>query len=49
MYRKWLHRQPHRRGWDRWLMMGGIGVCTGLVAHALYVVGAYVGRAWDVR
>ncbi|KXZ47515.1 hypothetical protein GPECTOR_35g953 [Gonium pectorale] len=37
-YRKWLARQPHRRSWDRWVMMGSIGVATGLVAHLLYVV-----------
>lgn len=32
--------QPHRRFWDRWVMMGGIGVTTGLVAYWLYVVGS---------
>jgi hypothetical protein len=32
--------QPHRRYWDRWLMMGTIGVVIGLVAYLLYVVGA---------
>ncbi|PNW78323.1 hypothetical protein CHLRE_09g402051v5 [Chlamydomonas reinhardtii] len=37
-YRKWLARQPHRRSWDRWVMMGSIGVATGLVAHGLYVL-----------
>jgi hypothetical protein len=30
--------QPHNRTWDRWLMMGSIGVATGLVAYCLYVV-----------
>ncbi|GIL61585.1 hypothetical protein Vafri_16055 [Volvox africanus] len=34
-YRKWLARQPYRRSWDRWVMMGAIGVATGLVAHLL--------------
>ena len=38
MYRKWLYRQPHRRHWDRWIMMGTIGVCTGMVAYLLSVV-----------
>ncbi|WIA10530.1 hypothetical protein OEZ86_000660 [Tetradesmus obliquus] len=38
VYRRWLARQPHRRAWDRWLMMGSIGVTTGLVAYSLYVV-----------
>ncbi|KAG2489363.1 hypothetical protein HYH03_012193 [Edaphochlamys debaryana] len=37
-YRKWLSRQPHRRFWDRWVMMGSIGVATGLVAYLLYVL-----------
>ena len=31
--------QPHRRHWDRWLMMGMIGILTGVVAHLLYLVG----------
>uniref|UniRef100_A0A7R9VET4 Chloride channel protein n=1 Tax=Chlamydomonas euryale TaxID=1486919 RepID=A0A7R9VET4_9CHLO len=35
-YRKWLYRQPHRREWDRWFIMGAIGMCTGLVAYLLY-------------
>ncbi|MEW5318605.1 MAG: hypothetical protein WDW38_009815 [Sanguina aurantia] len=38
MYRKWLARQPHRRYWDRWAMMGAIGVTMGLLAHLLYMV-----------
>eukprot|EP00879_Flechtneria_rotunda_P014208 GHRR01014845.1.p1 GENE.GHRR01014845.1~~GHRR01014845.1.p1 ORF type:complete len:327 (+),score=70.66 GHRR01014845.1:591-1571(+) len=32
------YRQPHRRAWDRWLMMGAIGMTTGLVAYTLYLV-----------
>lgn len=39
-YRKWLYKQPHRRDWDRWMMMGMIGICTGLAAHMLYSVRA---------
>ena len=38
VYRKWLARQPHRREWDRWLMMGAIGLSVGLVAYALAVL-----------
>eukprot|EP00798_Chlamydomonas_sp_ICE-L_P007251 gene7251-362_t len=38
MYRKWLFRQPHRRLWDRWLMMGLIGTTTGLVGQLLYAL-----------
>eukprot|EP00878_Enallax_costatus_P009157 GHUV01009572.1.p1 GENE.GHUV01009572.1~~GHUV01009572.1.p1 ORF type:complete len:712 (+),score=175.93 GHUV01009572.1:218-2353(+) len=38
VYRKWLARQPHRRFWDRWAMMGFIGISTGLVAYSLYAV-----------
>ncbi len=30
--------QPHRRSWDRWVMMGSIGIATGLVAHLLNLV-----------
>lgn len=33
-----MFMQPHRRYWDRWLMMGGIGVTTGFVSYLLYVV-----------
>lgn len=38
VYRKWLARQPHRRSWDRWLMMGSIGSATGLVAYFLHLL-----------
>ncbi|KAG1669629.1 hypothetical protein FOA52_010789 [Chlamydomonas sp. UWO 241] len=34
-FRKWLYRQPHRRDWDRWVMMGMIGLSMGLVANFL--------------
>jgi hypothetical protein len=40
--------QPHNRAWDRWLMMGSIGVTTGLVGYCLYLVSTargWVGRA----
>jgi len=30
--------QPHGRAWDRWLMMGSIGMTTGLVGYCLYLV-----------
>ncbi len=43
---RWLARQPHRRQWDRWVLMGLIGVTTGLVAHMLYLVRAATRRAW---
>mmetsp|Transcript_13128 Transcript_13128/g.35103 ORF Transcript_13128/g.35103 Transcript_13128/m.35103 type:complete len:785 (-) Transcript_13128:79-2433(-) len=36
-YRKWLANQPHRRHWDRWLVMGLVGVSMGLLGHFLYV------------
>lgn len=42
MYRSWLARQPHRRYWDRWAMMALIGMCTGAVGYALYVVSGAV-------
>lgn len=32
--------QPHRRYWDRWFMMGSIGVSVGIAAYLLNVVGA---------
>lgn len=38
VYRKWLARQPHGRAWDRWLMMGSIGMTTGLVGYCLYLL-----------
>lgn len=36
MYRDWLSFQPHRRVWDRWFMMGSIGVTVGLTGYLLY-------------
>ncbi|EFJ51659.1 hypothetical protein VOLCADRAFT_56749, partial [Volvox carteri f. nagariensis] len=50
-YRKWLARQatPHRRNWDRWVMMGSIGVATGLVAHLLdTMIGVLAGFKYGV-
>ena len=35
VYRAWLARQPHGRTWDRWAMMGAIGVSVGLIAYAM--------------
>ncbi len=49
MYRKWLHRQPHRRQWDSWLMMGIIGICMGLITHVLSVVSVLKGVRDRVR
>lgn len=36
MYREWLSFQPHRRVWDRWFMMGSIGITVGLTGYLLY-------------
>lgn len=35
VYRAWLAKQPHGRSWDRWAMMGAIGVTVGLLAYSL--------------
>jgi chloride channel 7 len=35
VYRAWLAKQPHGRSWDRWAMMGAIGVSVGLLAYGL--------------
>ncbi|KAK9853352.1 hypothetical protein WJX84_009701 [Apatococcus fuscideae] len=35
VYRTWLARQPHRRKWDRWFMMGSIGVVVGGIGFML--------------
>lgn len=29
VYLEWLKRQPRRRNWDKWIMMGIIGLLTG--------------------
>ncbi|CAL8466168.1 g5704 [Coccomyxa elongata] len=36
VYRRWLTGQPHRRQWDRWFMMGSIGVTVGLIGYFLF-------------
>ena len=38
VYRKWLARQPHRRAWDRWFMMGSIGMTVGLAGYLLDLI-----------
>ncbi|KAK9804251.1 hypothetical protein WJX72_003440 [[Myrmecia] bisecta] len=38
VYRKWLAGQPHGRIWDRWFMMGSIGVSVGLIGYLLYTL-----------
>ncbi|CAD7698711.1 unnamed protein product [Ostreobium quekettii] len=45
VYREWLRSQPHRRTWDRWLMMGTIGAFTGFVGYCLYLAINYVSMA----
>ncbi|KAK9840815.1 hypothetical protein WJX81_006821 [Elliptochloris bilobata] len=36
VFRRWLAKQPHRRLWDRWFMMGSIGVTVALIGWALF-------------
>jgi len=38
LYKRWLSRQPYERQWDRWLMMGLIGLVTGLVGYVMYTL-----------
>ena len=38
VYKRWLSRQPYMRQWDRWLMMGLIGLSTGFVGYAMYTL-----------
>jgi chloride channel 7 len=35
VYRAWLSKQPHGRSWDRWAMMGAIGVTVGFLAYCM--------------
>ncbi|KAK9806419.1 hypothetical protein WJX73_004486 [Symbiochloris irregularis] len=37
VFRSWLARQPHKRQWDRWFMMGSIGVSVGLIGYLLFL------------
>ncbi|CAK0786046.1 hypothetical protein CVIRNUC_009259 [Coccomyxa viridis] len=36
VYRRWLATQPHRRQWDRWFMMGSIGIIVGIIGYFLF-------------
>ena len=36
VYLKWLAEQPKRNNWDKWMMMGLIGVATGLTGFFLH-------------
>ncbi|ELU08671.1 hypothetical protein CAPTEDRAFT_215079 [Capitella teleta] len=36
VYKEWLRRQPARLDWDRWIMMGLIGVSIGVVYFLLH-------------
>ena len=38
VYRNWLQQQPARLDWDRWLMMGMIGVSVGLLGFLLHQI-----------
>lgn len=37
-YRSWLKSQPSRLDWDRWLIMGLIGIVMGIVGFVLHQV-----------
>ena len=36
VYLEWLKRQPRRRNWDKWVMMGLIGFLTGITGFFLH-------------
>ncbi len=36
VYRQWLSAQPFKRYWDRWLMMGAIGITVGAIGFGLH-------------
>ena len=36
VYRIWLREQPGRSDWDRWIVMGIIGVCVGMIGFFLH-------------
>ncbi len=38
VYRNWLQQQPARLDWDRWLMMGLIGLSVGLIGFLLHQI-----------
>ena len=38
VYRNWLQQQPARLDWDRWLMMGLIGFCVGMLGFLLHQI-----------
>ena len=38
VYRNWLQQQPARLDWDKWLMMGIIGVSVGLLGFLLHQI-----------
>eukprot|EP00117_Sycon_ciliatum_P020983 scpid66345/ scgid0160/ Chloride channel protein D len=47
-YKVWLRNQPQRFEWDRWVMMGMIGFCTGMVGFLLHqLIDVISDTKWD--
>ena len=49
VYLEWLKRQPRRRNWDKWVMMGIIGLLTGLTGFFLHqLIDTIVETKWNI-
>lgn len=48
VYKDWLTRQPSRLDWDRWIMMGLIGFCVGIVGFLLHqLIDLFADLKWE--
>ncbi|MEE6464043.1 hypothetical protein FKM82_006143 [Ascaphus truei] len=41
-YKTWLQEKPHRSDWDRWVMMGFIGVVVGILGFLMHQIIDYL-------
>ncbi|XP_042320510.1 chloride channel protein C-like [Sceloporus undulatus] len=49
IYKKWLQGQSYRLDWDRWLMMGIIGILVGILGFLIHqIIDYFIQLKWEL-